>query len=500
LASKSSKKKPGGDDDELFPDTGAKPAKKPTKKVEKPVETPKKTETKRVEPKKIETKRVPKRVEKADKDEPVRAAKPAAEPSAPSVPAPRAPRGIKIAVAGIALVAAGGAAVAVVFNSGEEPQKPRPVPKIAVKVEQPKPRTVPIIRPSDHPVAALPPKVGGAPAVAATKPLPAAPLRTKGKFSLKELAERSANHAAIARILELYESVKKVDFNTDDRLFQDYQSKKKREDELLEQIRAIGPAGIDALKDMITNLDDDASRILLARALAGEKDQAALDAVADLMKNLHDIQIQTTLIRSLPKSPEATKAIAAAFADEPNANVRAMLLREYNTRLADLPPDPNNPGAANAALDPFRQAALNDPDPNVRAEAVAILGRKGSPSDMLIMQQIAQNETNTQIRQQAIVAYATTGQDSSLDFLDSLATNPDSSLEIRASCVLAIARVGNDRAIAMLDQIAQSDPAPAIQSRAQGFATGLRNRQQGGGAAAPGRIPVNPQPVPLNGN
>jgi hypothetical protein len=168
-----------------------------------------------------------------------------------------------------------------------------------------------------------------------------------------------------------------------------------------------------------------------------------------------------------------------------------MLLREYARRMGQA--NPNDPTSA-ASMDLFRQAALNDTDPNVRAEAVAIIGRRADPSDMSLMQQIATGDGNLQIRQSAIVAYATTGGDASLGFLQGLVTQPDSSVEISASAVLAIARVGTPNAVQVLDQIASSDTRDQIRSRATSFANGLRARQQQqqGGMVGP------QQPVPLN--
>ena len=64
----------------------------------------------------------------------------------------------------------------------------------------------------------------------------------------------------------------------------------------------------------------------------------------------------------------AATTIASALQGEESGNLRTMLLREYNKRL-----DENDL----AGLDIMRGLALNDPDPNVRAEAVTILGRRG---------------------------------------------------------------------------------------------------------------------------
>ncbi len=504
---KSSKK--NNDDDELFPDTGTKtpPKKQATKKVEKAeVEKPKKTETKKVEKPAPAAERAEKAEEKPLKKSGAKPALP--EPSVRSTPAP-AGSGMKlVAAAGIALVAEGGAAALMLPGLlGDDASRPKPENKTAVvgpvKPNTPNTNLKPTEAPQQTPVNNTPAIVGATKndpmqKLEPLQPLAPQKLRTDGK-SAKELAQKTANHGAVARILDLFDAIRKVDFTQDNRLFEDYQQKQAREAELRAQIQALGMAGIDAIKDFVLNVNDDGYKIFLAKSLAEMKDPEALKAAAEILHDCHDIAVQTTLVRFLPENADSTNVIAGAFSGEENPNVRSMLLREYSRRIGE-PAEGANPadhqlaGLSDQARALFRKAALEDADPNVRAEAVSIIGHRGDQRDMELMQQIAKGEQNLQIRQSAIVAYATTGQETSLPFLEDLAQHEDS-LEIRASAVLAIARVGNDRAIQILDQIAQTDPREEIKTRAAGFAASLRAKQQ---ADRDERQGIDSQPVPLN--
>ena len=482
------KKKNKKKDDELFPDTA--PKKEPTKRVEKP-----KTESVEKPVEKPKTQKVEKPVEKP-KTQKVKTVALDEKPAKTAETAPTSKQ-TKLIAAGVGVLAIVGVAVLLSSLLSTPDATPRLEHKpLAIEKVKPLPVTpltagpkAPVITPNQTKAQPLKP-IAAPTAVAAQKP----PAPKSDAKALKDLATRSANHGAIARVLELFESVRKVDFRGDNQLLNDYQAKQRREKELIDQIRGLGPVALDALKDMIGSLDDDGYKIFLAKALGGWNSPDALKATADLLASCHDIAVQTTLVRFLPDGPDATAMIATDFGNEPNPNVRAMLLREYARRTdpAGAPNDPNStlPDSVRAL---FQQAALNDPDPNVRAEAVSIIGRRADPRDMDLMQQIASGEANLQIRQSAIVAYATTGQAQALPFLDQLATAQDNSLEVRASAVLAIARVGNADAIQMLDQIASTDPREEIRSRAQGFANGLRSRQN----AAKEQRPIDATPVPF---
>ncbi|MCO5168991.1 MAG: HEAT repeat domain-containing protein [Planctomycetes bacterium] len=308
---------------------------------------------------------------------------------------------------------------------------------------------------------------------------------------LEELRRRSGDHEMIARLLEQYGELARLDPLLDrGPMFEDFRTREKREQELLEEVRRLGVAAIPALREMLLELDGRAQQIFLAKALAGFDGPEALAAVEDVLGRTKDVALQTTLVRYMPDSPEAADSVARAFGREENPNLRSMLLREYARRLGE---------GDERGREVFARAALQDGDPNVRAEAVTLIGRRGDPRDQALMEQIINQEQNLPIRQRAIVSYAETGKEQSLNFLEGLARDPQASLPIRASAVLAIGRVGGDRAIGSLDQLAQSDPDQEIRLRAQRLAASLRARQQAEREGMPGEpeggvVPHGPAP------
>ncbi len=287
---------------------------------------------------------------------------------------------------------------------------------------------------------------------------------------LAELRRRSANHEAIARLLDRYAELARVDpLNMNDTMFGGLRDRERQEQELLAELRRLGPGVVPALTEMLLELDQRANQLFMAKALAGMEGADALKAVEEVLGKTKDVALQTTLVRYLPESPEAAASVARAFGREDNPNLRGMLLREYSRRLGQ---------GDESGRELFTRAALEDSDPNVRAEAVTLIGRRGDPRDQALMEQIIAQEQNLPIRQRAIVSYAETGKDNSLPFLENLARDPNASLPIRASAVLAIGRVGGDRAIQSLDLMAQTDPDQEIRLRAQRLAASLRARQQ----------------------
>jgi HEAT repeat protein len=158
-----------------------------------------------------------------------------------------------------------------------------------------------------------------------------------------------------------------------------------------------------------------------------------------------------------------------------------MLLREYSRRVGE---------GDDAGRELFRRVAVEDQDPNVRAEAITLIGRRGDQRDAELLERICQNEEQLPIRQRAIVSYAETGKDRSLPYLEGLARDTAQALPIRASAVLAIGRVGGDQALRALDTLAQTDPDQEIRTRAQRLAASLRTRAQ-----AERDTPIDTDPV-----
>lgn len=357
----------------------------------------------------------------------------------------------------------------------EGPTPPRNVQPIQVKPMPPNPSVGPGATPLEKPLAEV-------------DPGDLQPLQAPGKLdkaTLDELARRSPNHAELARILGEFADLFRSDIMAQNPMLEDFQARQKREDELIARIRALGPQAAGALMDMLLGLDNRAQQIFLAKGLAGIPGAEALDAVSKILGQNKDVAIQTTLIRFLPADPSSSEMVARAFQGEQNPHLRTMLMRELSAREQE---------GGHGAAELFRQAALQDPDPNVRAEAVSIIGRRGDAGDAAVMEQLARSEQNQQIRQRAIVSYAETAGQGSLRYLEDLARDPQAGLPIRASAVLAIGRVGGDGAIRSLETIAATDPDQEIRTRAQRLSASLRARQQ---SEAQGPARVDEQPLRL---
>jgi hypothetical protein len=368
-------------------------------------------------------------------------------------------------VAGIGAALILGGAIAALMSGGEIPPPEKKQADTFIITSEPT-AALPVQSQPEPVVPRLPEPVTGD--LVEVAPAELKPAEEKGS-ALEELAKKSATHAALARLLGEYAGLfDPKALHSPGPLLQSFRERQQREQELLERLRAMGPAAVDALKDMLLGLSNRQYRIFLGKGLAGIEGPDALAAVSAILGEVKDVALQTTLVRFLPANPNSARTIGEAISHEENGNLRCMLLREYHRRLA--------PGDE-AGRDIFREAALNDADDNVRAEAVTIIGRRGDARDQGLMEQIITAEKNLSIRQRAIVSYAETGKEGSLPFLENLVRQPNTALPVRASAVLAIGRVGGDSAIQTLDVIAQTDQSQEIRVRAERLVQSLRRRQ-----------------------
>ena len=337
------------------------------------------------------------------------------------------------------------------------PQPSRAQPSVATPVQpapRPQPSYAPRPKPSQRKVAP-PPKA---------TPKPKVESKT---LSLEELAKKSATHGAIASVIEEHMALFDPGaLRAPGPNFQPFHERRQREEELLARLRAMGPLAVEALQDMLVGLGNRHQRIFLGKALAGIEGPEAREAVGQILGEVKDMSIQLSLTRSLPASQESADLLAGAFSAEGDANLRSMLMREYNRRLA-----PEDAGEL------FRDAAKDD-DPRVRAEAISILGRRGREEDFGLLEDVVHNEQDVNIRKRAIQSYAQTGKGRSLPVLESLVNDPQNSLGVRASAVLGISLVGGEQAILVLDQVGTTDPDPQIRQRATVAANNLRRNMQ----------------------
>ncbi|MGE0710192.1 MAG: HEAT repeat domain-containing protein [Planctomycetota bacterium] len=463
-------------------DTGR--AERPSKRKSGEQERPQKTDTGRAER--------PSKRKSGEQDRPEVVQEPErAAPPAPAAPAPAKERAIPgvALLAGLAVTAlVGGLAVMLLMGDPPAPP-PKPGPgQVAKIVPEATPRATPSAvagpsRPAATPSATPRP-------VATPRPLPT-PTKVErpaeGAMSLEELAKKSATHAAIARILEEHmalfdpEALRSPGPN-----FQPFHERRRKEEELLERLRQMGPLAVDALKEMLLALGNRSQQIFLGKAMAGIEGPEALGAVKEVLGQVKDMAIQLSLTRTLPSNRESADLLAAAFGAEADPNLRTMLMREYNHRL-----EQHDPGEL------FRTAAA-DPDPRVRSEAIVILGRRGRAEDMALLERIVREESDQNIRKRAIFSLAQTGKESSLTTLESVVRDPQQSVGLRASAVLGISVVGGEQAMHLLDQVGASDPSPEVRERATRAALNLRrNIGRAKEKVEPPPERINPRGIPI---
>ena len=363
--------------------------------------------------------------------------------------------------------------LAVMLLMGDPPQKkPQHVAQItpAPQPSRSQPSVANPVQPAPQPsfaeYSAPQPKPTQRKVAPPPKPTPK-PKVEKKALSLEELAKKSATHGAIASVIEEHMALFDPGaLRAPGPNFQPFHERRKREEELLARLRAMGPLAVEALQDMLVGLGNRHQRIFLGKALAGIEGPEARQAVGQILGEVKDMSIQLSLTRSLPESQESADLLASAFGAEGDANLRSMLMREYNRRLA-----PEDAGEL------FREAA-KDKDPRVRAEAISILGRRGREEDFSLLEDVVHNEQDVNIRKRAIQSYAQTGKGRSLPVLESLVNDPKNSLGVRASAVLGISLVGGEQAILVLDQVGATDPDPQIRQRATVAANNLRRNLQ----------------------
>lgn len=403
------------------------------------------------------------------------------EPEPPPAPAASAPArasgkggkalplllglGVAGLVGGVALaVLSGGAPPPPIETTRIQPERPKQpdrTPEVTTPAAvEPRPVAPPPVRPQPEPE----------PVEAPTEAAPPEKSPRSIEDVLAELATRSGAHAEVARALEEFLAViDPTGLRDPGPGFENYLERRRQEEALLERIRSMGPHAVEALQDMFVGLEHQQFRLFLGKALAGIPGPEALGAVGALLGQFKDVPLQTTLVRYLPQTPESADLLATALQGEEDANLRCMLIKEYSDRLG---------GDLTRGSELFRQAATGDPNPNVRAEAVTILGRRGDPADQQLLEQIARNEPILAIRQRAIEAYGQTGKEAALPYLEQLTRDPSSSQNVAASAVLAIGKVGGDQALATLDLLAQTHHDEEIRRRANRLAQSLRRAKE----------------------
>jgi len=311
---------------------------------------------------------------------------------------------------------------------------------------------------------------------------------SKVGFLPEELLAKSKFHRSLADLLADFDRLKREEMGSDARLFADYRARLEREKALLEQIRGMGDEVIPAILDLIGATKGHAFQLLLAKALAGMDSAAARKASEGLLSSPIEPNVRMQVILFLPPDDDSWKLISRALLKTKNSNLRRMYLREFAKRTA------TTQGEDVAQV--LRHTALEDESPQVRAEAIDLIGRRKMEGEREMLAKIIREDKHIPVRQKALKSLALVSGSQSLRLLESVVKN-DKNTSIRASAIIALMKVGGE-ALPALHDVARSDPSPEIRQRAEQAIQSIRLAQQGpkpGAVAAPeypGFGPVNP--------
>lgn len=272
-----------------------------------------------------------------------------------------------------------------------------------------------------------------------------------------DLLKKSQFHRTLGDYLAEYDQLRNG--NGTDNPYSNYRERQRLETELLERIRALGGDGVPAVVDVLKTLAGHPFQLFLARALAGMDNPEALAATEKLLTKFDNYGVRMQLVKSLPRKAESIEVIGRALNKVKDANLRIMVLREYahRTRVSGE--------ASQETIALFRKLALSDSNPTVRAEAIAVIGRRRLEGEREILETIVRKEKHVTVRQRAIVSLARTVGAESLPALKEVLES-DAEEGVRASAVLGLTLIGAD-ALPALQTVARDDKSEDIRNRAQ---------------------------------
>lgn len=272
-----------------------------------------------------------------------------------------------------------------------------------------------------------------------------------------DLLKKSEYHRSLGDYLAEYDQLRNG--NGTDNPYSNYRERQRLETELLERIRALGSDGVPAVVDVLKTLAGHPFQLFLARALAGMDNPEALAATEKLLSKFDNYGVRMQLVKSLPRKAESIDVIGRSLNKVKDANLRIMVLREYahRTRVSGE--------ASQETVALFRKLALSDSNPTVRAEAIAVIGRRRLEGEREILETIVRKEKHITVRQRAIVSLARTAGAESLPALKDVLES-DAEEGVRASAVLGLTLIGAD-ALPALQAVARDDKSEDIRNRAQ---------------------------------
>lgn len=276
-----------------------------------------------------------------------------------------------------------------------------------------------------------------------------------------ELLNKSEHHKTLASFLDEFTGLhNQPSVGTRANPFEGYRERQRRENDLLEQIKNLGPGVLTAMSDLITELSGHPFQMFLARVLGSMDNDTAREKSAKLLVELKAYSVRMQLVKALPRNDGSIDMIGKSIGKVDDANLRVMLVRELALRTRD-----GENFQRRVASEHFRKLALEDQSPTVRAEAIAVIGRRKLKGVRDILEQIVRSDGHSTVRQRAIVSLARTAGESSMQTLEEVAMG-EAKDSVRASAVLGLTLIGKP-ALRVLEDIARGDNSPDIRQRAQ---------------------------------
>jgi hypothetical protein len=289
----------------------------------------------------------------------------------------------------------------------------------------------------------------------------------------EEIARRSEMHQAVADVLRELIELRRIDPNKATRLLDEVDLD--REKELLDRLRALGPAALQAMEEFCLLAPGRETKVFLVQAIAGMEGPEALAASERIFASTDDAPVKLQVLRSLRQDRDAFETLDRLFASEVSPHVRTELLRQHAQRQAA-----GCFGSGDG--DVLLSAARGDGHAMVRCEAINLVGERGRSEDAQALRDLFEAGEQVEIRKRALLGYALTARGSGLDICANAVTE-EQDLGLRAMALLAISRVGEldssarSRAIYLLDRFAQSVDSQDLRKRAAEYADKLKKNE-----------------------
>ena len=221
------------------------------------------------------------------------------------------------------------------------------------------------------------------------------------------------------------------------------QAQQREEQRLQGELLGLGVGVVPVLVELGGEEPGAGDRVVLAKAVAQSGDGASVRRV---LQEAEDGAVVVTLVRYMPETEATLDALVEAFAEQPRARVRVMLVREVWRR-----------GAGDARAHALARAGVEDASPEVQAEALTCLGRAGEAEDAEVCRRVVEDaEASLALRQRAVVAFAECAGAEGVEALRAWVGDAEVPLALRAAVVLGLGRLG-EAGRGALEEVAEGD-------------------------------------------